>query len=55
MTVPRVRTTSSVVAMPASALASLARIGANGMPALSAAMQNPTLISLGMDEATVSR
>ena len=41
--------------MLTSALASLARMGAKGMPALRAAMQNPTLISSGMDEATVSR
>jgi len=53
--VATVRTTNSVVAMLTSALANRARIGANGMPALSAATQNPTLISPGMDEAIVSR
>lgn len=41
--------------MRPSALASRASSGANGMPALSAAMQNPTLISSGTDAATVSR
>ena len=55
MTVATVKTTNSVVAMPASALANRARMGANGMPALRAATQNPTLISPGMDEATVRR
>ena len=34
---------------------SRARMGANGIPALRAATQNPTLISPGMDEAIVSR
>ena len=54
-TVPTVRTTNSVVAMLTSALANRARIGAKGMPALSAATQNPTLISPGIDEAIVSK
>ena len=45
--VATVRTTSSVVAMPTSALANWARMGANGMPAHRAATQNPTLISSG--------
>ena len=53
--VATVKTTNSVVAMLASALASWARMGANGIPALSAATQNPTLISPGMDEAIVRR
>ena len=55
MMVAAVKTTNSVVAMLASALANRARRGANGMPALRAATQNPTLISPGMDEAIVSR
>ena len=50
-----VRTTSSVVEMLTSALANLARSGAKGIPAHRAAMQNPTLISPGMDEAIVNK
>ena len=53
--VPTVKTTNSVVATLTSALAILARMGANGIPAHRAATQNPTLISSGMDEAIVSR
>ena len=53
--VATVRTTNSVVAMLTSALASRARMGANGIPAHRAATQNPTLISPGIDEAIVSR
>ena len=53
--VAAVRTTNSVVEMLTSALASRARSGAKGIPAHRAATQNPTLISPGMDAATVSR
>ena len=53
--VPKVKITNSVVAMLTSALPSLARMGANGIPAHRAATQNPTLISSGIDEAIVSR
>ena len=53
--VPTVKTTSSAVAMLTSAFANRARMGANGIPAHSAATQNPTLISPGMDDAIVSR
>ena len=55
MIVAAVKTTSSVVAILASALANRARSGAKGIPAERAATQNPTLISPGMDEAIVSR
>ena len=53
--VATVKTTSSVVEMLTSALATRARRGANGIPAQSAATQKPTLISPGMDDAIVSR
>ena len=55
MMVPAVRTTNSVVAVLTSALASCARTGAKGIPAHRAAIQNPTLISPGMETAIVSR
>ena len=53
--VATVKTTSSVVEILTSALATRARRGANGIPAQSAATQKPTLISPGMDDAIVSR
>ena len=53
--VTAVKTTNSVVEMLTSALASRARRGAKGIPALRAATQNPTLIPPGMDEAIVSK
>src|SRR5690242_1079047 len=55
MTVTTVKATSSIAAKLAFALATLATRGANGIPADSAATQNPTLIWPGMDEATVSK
>ena len=53
--VATVKSTNSVVDMLTSALANRARRGAKGIPALRAAIQNPTLISPGMDEAIVSK